>query len=105
MLGCPMNDVKFTCQTTRLPTDAILHFSQWVIRSLGNLTTTFDMVHWTSQHLTFSEPVHPRAATSSNVRRTTPFVSGTLYAFFASGFAPSRAVSAALAASASVMRC
>src|SRR5919109_26266 len=42
---------------------------------------------------------HARADSCSNVRRTTPLVSGTLYAFFASGFAPSTAASAAFAAS------
>src|SRR5437879_8953042 len=37
---------------TRLPTDPMVHL---VIGSLRNLTGEFDIVHWTSQHLTFSE--------------------------------------------------
>src|SRR6185436_12564915 len=41
---------------------------------------------------------------STSVRRTTPFVSGTLYAFLARGRAPATAVSAAFTASSGVIR-
>src|SRR5437870_12802366 len=54
MLGCPMNDVKFTCQMTKLANEPLTKsaFGEWVIWSRGYLTTAFEIVHWTSQHLT-----------------------------------------------------
>src|SRR5262245_22435526 len=33
------------------PTDPIIH---WVVGSFGRLTNTYDMGHWTSQHLTYA---------------------------------------------------
>src|SRR5437899_2661859 len=46
---------------TKLPTDPMVHGSSGhlVIWSLGRLTYKFDIVHWTSQHLTYWE--HPPA--------------------------------------------
>jgi 2-oxoisovalerate dehydrogenase E1 component len=50
-----MNSVKFICQTTKLPDDPITQLGKWVIWSRGHLTTEYDTVHWTSQHLTYRE--------------------------------------------------
>src|SRR5262249_55966579 len=44
-----MSHVICICQTTQLPTDPL---TNWVIGSVGRWTNTYDMGHWTSQHLT-----------------------------------------------------
>jgi len=47
-----MADVRCICQTTQQPN---VHL---VVGSVGTLTDTSDMGHWTSQHLTSGSSIH-----------------------------------------------
>src|SRR5262245_61059954 len=56
---CPMSNVS-----VKVPTDQM---TRWVSGSLGCLTGTLDMGHWTSQHLTAGEGKHVNAVTAPSI--------------------------------------